>query len=405
MKKRNLVVTLIVVSALVLSIIVYGTTSTLFTETTPTPTPSLKPTQEITTPTPKTPSPSPTPTLAPSPTPEPTPSPSPSPTPPPEDPALPHLVPPEPTILVPDNYATIQEAVDNASDDDAILVRAGTYQEAVTINKAIWLIGENNQTTIIDAHSVGPDLLITHNGVNITGFNLTNTATPGSDGPWWMPDYVYPVQLPDIIIRNAQNCNIYSNKLTKCSIGVSLENSTGSNIFKNEVCYNGDGVKISNSASNFVAQNFFRSGGTGLRIEFSANNVIVNNTFTDAASAVWLQSATNNTFTKNTLIANYNNFGVVGNDVSAYINYVDTSNTIDGKPIYYWIDKSDQTVPTDGAFIALVNCRNMTIQDSVLALSFNSVVLANTNDSIVQTSSLAPVDPCSSRDTTRQRQD
>ena len=303
------------------------------------------------------------------------------------------MIPPEPTILVPDNYATIQEAVDNASDGDAILVRAGTYQETITIDKTIWIIGENNQTTIIDAHSVGPDLLITDNGVNITGFNLTNTPTPGSDGPWWMPDYVWPVQLPDIVIRNAQNCNIYSNKLANCSIGVSLENSTGINIFKNEICYNGEGAKISNSRNNYVAQNFFRSGGTGLRIEFSANNVIVNNTFTDVASAIWLESATNNTFTKNKLIANYNNFGVVGNDVSPYVNYVDTSNTIDGKPIYYWIDKSDETVPADGAFVALVSCKNMTIQNSVLSLSFNSVILANTNDSVVQTCSLSPVDP------------
>jgi len=392
MKKRNLAVTLIVIFVLVLSLIVYGITSTFSTNPTPTPTPKPESTQEATPmPTPTTQSPSPTLTPSPSPTSEPTPLPSP--TPPPEDPALPHMVPPEITIRVPDNYSTIQEAVNASSDGDAILVRAGTYQEAVTINKAIWLIGENNQTTIIDAHSVGPDLLITHSGVNITGFNLTNTATPGSDGPWWMPDYVWPVQLPAVIVRNAQDCNIYGNKLTNSSTGVSLENSTGINIFKNEISFNGGGVGISNSTNNYVAQNFFRSSSIGLRVEFSANNLVVNNTFTDAAAAVWLESATNNTFNKNTLVANYNNFGVVGNELSAYVNYVDTSNTIDGKPIYYWIGKSDESVPADGAFVALVNCRNMTIQNSVLALSFNSVVLANTNDSVVQTCSLDPIDP------------
>ncbi|GFO96024.1 periplasmic copper-binding protein [groundwater metagenome] len=41
------------------------------------------------------------------------------------------------TIYVPDNYAKIQWAVDNASGGDTIIVRNGIYYENVKINKPL----------------------------------------------------------------------------------------------------------------------------------------------------------------------------------------------------------------------------------------------------------------------------
>ena len=56
-------------------------------------------------------------------------------------------------IIVPDDFSTIQEAVDNASAGDTVYVRAGTYVVGgwigLTIDKPISLIGENCQDTII----------------------------------------------------------------------------------------------------------------------------------------------------------------------------------------------------------------------------------------------------------------
>lgn len=54
------------------------------------------------------------------------------------------------TVWVPDDYPTIQEAVDAAEDGDTIRVRAGTYIEEVVIqSKSISLIGDDASNTTI----------------------------------------------------------------------------------------------------------------------------------------------------------------------------------------------------------------------------------------------------------------
>ena len=54
----------------------------------------------------------------------------------------------------PGNYTKIQEAIDNSSDGDTVFVFIGTYFENIRIDRDINLIGENKETTIIDAKGV-----------------------------------------------------------------------------------------------------------------------------------------------------------------------------------------------------------------------------------------------------------
>src|ERR1051325_5157792 len=70
-------------------------------------------------------------------------------------------------LVVPDDYATIQEAINAATSGDIVRVRAGTYVENLTLSKPISLVAESfdqvnpvNNTTIIDGGSTGPAILI-----------------------------------------------------------------------------------------------------------------------------------------------------------------------------------------------------------------------------------------------------
>lgn len=95
------------------------------------------------------------------------------------------------TIIVPDDYATIQEAIDATKDGDIVFVKEGTYEEpknqTLTITKNISLIAENPGNTTINLHPQKNTYKILHetftnydnpltikaNYVKIQGFKIT----------------------------------------------------------------------------------------------------------------------------------------------------------------------------------------------------------------------------------------
>jgi len=90
-------------------------------------------------------------------------------------------------ITVPDDFAAIQSAMDNANDGDTVFVKKGTYQEQVLeINKSILVLGEDTDKTIINfdppvvnytffyqtlqAHAIA--ITIDANDVKFSGFTI-----------------------------------------------------------------------------------------------------------------------------------------------------------------------------------------------------------------------------------------
>ena len=69
---------------------------------------------------------------------------------------IPLLLPLLQIIITGSPFLTIQKAIESSSDGDTILVSAGTYYENLNVsNKTMVIIGEDNNTTIIDAENVG----------------------------------------------------------------------------------------------------------------------------------------------------------------------------------------------------------------------------------------------------------
>jgi len=60
------------------------------------------------------------------------------------------------TIIVPDDYPTITDAIGNATEGDTIFVKKGTYEcpinQTLVIDKTISLIGEDAKNTIINLY-------------------------------------------------------------------------------------------------------------------------------------------------------------------------------------------------------------------------------------------------------------
>jgi len=72
-----------------------------------------------------------------------------------------------------EEYHTIQDAINNASNGNIIIVHNGIYRENVVVNKSVVIM--NGSKPVIDGKG-GIALNITANNVSIIGFNITNSS-------------------------------------------------------------------------------------------------------------------------------------------------------------------------------------------------------------------------------------
>jgi len=77
------------------------------------------------------------------------------------------------TIYVPDDYAKIQWAVDNANVGDTIIVRDGTYYENVVVDKQLTIKSENGYANCIINGGGSTVFTLKADGIRIEGFTIT----------------------------------------------------------------------------------------------------------------------------------------------------------------------------------------------------------------------------------------
>lgn len=98
-------------------------------------------------------------------------------------------------IIVPDDFPTINQAIQNAIDGDTVLVRQGIYNETIVIDKAITLKGEDTNSTIINGNKAGTVIQITHGNVTVTGLTIIYSQTHNKPHTYFTHDLPAPLQL------------------------------------------------------------------------------------------------------------------------------------------------------------------------------------------------------------------
>jgi len=116
------------------------------------------------------------------------------------------LLRPHKILRVPQDFETIQEAVNKAFEGDTLMVASGTYYENVYIRKDfLKFIGEDVSTTIVDGGGRGNVFLIWADHTEIRGFTLRNSGkNPTEDVPF-SGALVYDcesVNLTDVVATN-----------------------------------------------------------------------------------------------------------------------------------------------------------------------------------------------------------
>ncbi|MEE9116526.1 MAG: NosD domain-containing protein [Thermoplasmata archaeon] len=165
----------------------------------------------------------------------------------------------------PGNYSTIQGAIDASDIGDTLRIYSGTYFEHIVVGKALTLIGENRDTTIIDGNGAGPIINVTTDWVNISGFNITNGGVSSKTG--------------GIVLYYSQNCHITDNLVSGNGNGIWLTYASYNAISGNHVFMNmRDGIELYPSSNdNTIMENTIHDNFAGVGVWYSNRNVIASN--------------------------------------------------------------------------------------------------------------------------------
>lgn len=347
----------------------------------------------------------------------------------------------------PGNYTTIQEAIDDANTDDAVYVYGGTYYENVIVNKTLSLVGEDRDATVIIGNGTGDVVYIAADWANFTGFTVTGSGPNWINNAGVTLDSAQHCYLSDVnasgnvngIYLSFSNNNTITNNIASSNsfsgihiyrsdnntvanniaawnnetagAGVFLRSSDNGAITNNTISNNFNGFEIDGSNVNLIANNIVHSNSDyGMSLGGSNGNIIEGNDFTlNSRHDLVLLGSNDNTIASNSfsskglasiyLAASFNDTIVLnvmaGNGVyvSGYsvedwnAHTIDTSNTVNGKPLYYWKNAVGGTIPSGAGQVILANCTNVIVENqdasntSVgirLGYSSNNVVRNNT---------------------------
>jgi len=232
------------------------------------------------------------------------------------------------------DYEEIQDAVDAADGGDVIRVWDGTYEEHIVLDKAISLIGNNSQSTVVDGCGNSNAIQITANGVTLSGLKITNSGNMGTyTGIDVRSNYnrIYDCELFDggrygIYVSGSGWNNISHNVCTKNDYAIFLDDSSDS-ILQNNTCLNNlVGIRLQSSTNITITNNSCLSN-----IEYgmflsknSEMNTITSNTCSDSVYGIYLSNSGDNEVHYNRIFDN-KLFGI----------YTTGPSTIDGQKNYW----------------------------------------------------------------------
>jgi len=240
----------------------------------------------------------------------------------------------EPTIWTvdddgPADFSSIQEAINSldVKHGDTIYVYNGTYYEHVVVNKTVSIIGENRSTTVIDGSGKGTVVYLTASNVGVSGFTLQNARA--------MYAGIY-------LADDANNNTISDNTMTNNEAGILIR-----------------------SSGNTITENRIKKNRYGMYLMRCSNNVLSSNNISE----------------------NIYNFWVGGYVLSDYIHNIDTSNLVNDKPVYYFVNQRNlvvdpSTFPEIG-YLGLVNSTDIVVKNLSLTKNAQGVLFAYTTSSTI----------------------
>ena len=300
----------------------------------------------------------------------------------------------------PGNYTKIQDAINDSQDGDTVYVYAASspYHEHLELSKSVALRGENKATTEINGSTLDSSLdtvNITQDHATVSGFRITLNR-----------GYYYQAALKitgsyatisdciierngwiGIYLKGARQCQLRDSELSDNLVAIYLVGSPG-NTIENCTCQgNSDGITLfSSSDDNQIIHCTCKNNGfDNIHVQQSSNTHIIGCVCENGYDGIGLAYAPDTLMHNNTMTNNYANFGIGSPDVADFYCQIDTTNTINGKPMYYLVGQQDLRFngTMDIGFLGLVSCSNISVDNLTFTNNFEGMLLVDTSDSLV----------------------
>ncbi|WP_440947766.1 NosD domain-containing protein [Methanosarcina sp. T3] len=185
-----------------------------------------------------------------------------------------------------------------------------------------------------------------------------------------------------ILLYYAGSSILTNNTVSNVDYGIYLEYSENSTLKNSNVSSAYCGVCLYYSENSTLTNSNVSNSYYGIYIEDSDGTVMRNNTVSSGEYGLKLDNVKNCTLEDNIMSGNRYNFGFSVDDYDFFNNtgnIIDTSNLVDGKPIYFLEGDPAPSIGSDAGAIYCINCGDVEIKDVVLQNVTNGISLYNTS--------------------------
>ncbi len=194
-----------------------------------------------------------------------------------------------------------------------------------------------------------------------------------------------------IVLDYSNDCVMSNNTVFQNGGGIHIADSDGNVIRENNVSYNDNwGMHIVFSENTLFADNIVKSNGNdGIGITYSKTAEVINTT---AISNDWFGISL--AYTSDIIISGSrmvgDGIGISGNAVAHWATHsIDTTNTVNGRPVRYWKNIVGGTVPPDAGQVILGNCVDVVVENQNISNADTSIILGVSSGSYVANNTLS----------------